>query len=161
MDGDMVAIIVSAFGGGLAGAVLQPALTHFLARANRQEEITLERMRRLRGMVEQNLTHGRRLMHASMLRFAAEQRGQAMPISEMYDASKIVDGNYYWQPERIPDEELRRLALQHNQLCTDLFLRLYKADVPEIERADLRQRIDELAPKLGERMDALNWPVHD
>jgi hypothetical protein len=152
---DSTTVLIAAFGGGLAGAVLQPITGFVLARVDSNKAHDRRLARKLRQMVEANLQYGRRLLIANMLR--QPDTAGPIPWDQIIETVKLEDVPN-WLPERIKDEPLRQLATAHNDECMMLYILLTQVPTNEDHRETAAKRIDALAPEIIQRMDDLRWP---
>ena len=157
---DWAIVLVAAFGGGLAGAVLQPAVTHALEGIRSKREIRCRRERTLRRMLEARLVDGGRLAFAALDLHIRLQRGVAVASEERFQLAKGPGGLPLWQPERIADPELRQVADEYQEVCLSLAQSVLTA-AQEWDPRPAAARIMELQRRITSRMDELNWPEVD
>jgi len=150
---DTVTVLLAAFGGGLAGAVLQPAVSYVLQRVRSGEEIRKRQERSLRRMVEWELAWGSRVSAAVVL-------SPHLTEQHRFDMVKLDAGNVVWQPERIGDRDLQQMARECAKLTGGLFQFALHPGKGE-EAADLRRQLEALQSRITLRMDELNWPEAD
>jgi len=153
-------VLVAAFGGGLAGAILQPVASYLLELARSGKEIRKRRERSLRRMLEARIADGRRLLAAQ---FTLEARGYAsVSLTGDEKAREIRFGRRpLWQPERISDPGLQQMAHDYNRTCSDLeiLVRFCLLDTGNAKKAAaLADVLEDLQPRITRRMDELNWP---
>jgi hypothetical protein len=165
---DWAVVLVAAFGGGLAGAVLQPLASHVLERVRREEEIRKRRERHLRRMVEARIESRR--THELALAFVCGFRRLGKPAPS---AREVIEDHErreppppaptYW-PERIPDPHLRQTAIEYGKLVAELTGPLRFQDIDPATEDKLLQLTDRIRPleeEIVRRMDELNWPEVD
>lgn len=156
---DWAIILVSAFGGGLAGAVLQPMATYIMERVRAGEDIRRRRERSLRRMLAAQLAYGRRLMAVRDVHFDPQFR--SMTPLERLEKIKFPEGFPAWEPERIADDQVRRIGIEYNWLAA-LLLGALSSDAPDEQKtAPLCARLRSLQTIINQRMDELNWPEVD
>lgn len=153
-------VLVAAFGGGLAGAILQPVASYFLELARSGKEIRKRRERSLRRMLEGRIADGRCLLADE---FTLEARGFAsILLTGDERAREIGFGTRpLWQPERISDPGLQQMARAYNEACSDLeiLVRFAPPDAGGAKKAAaLAGVLEDLQPRITRRMDELNWP---
>ena len=147
---DTVTVLLAAFGGGLAGAVLQPVVSYVLQRIRSGEEIRRMRERSLRRMIEAALLDGRARAADLLLREVG------IPV-----AAREREARPLWQPERIPDPSLQRVAREYNEVRVGLF-RISSSNAPDYKKAyTLIGELEKLQQQITLRMDELNWPEAD
>ncbi len=114
---DWAIVLAAAFGGGLAGAVLQPVVSYGMERLRRGEEIRKSRERSLRRMINHAIAEGR---ECAMLSFLIEEGlKHCAPLTPEQIGAKLNEAegrltwkDMPWQPDRIKDPALRQLALE-------------------------------------------------
>lgn len=138
-------IVVSAFGGGLAGAILQPILAFGLDRVGSKD--------RRRKVIEQHL----RRTVTRWLEFTTRAARTAIEIAARRDLNRSVlsDGEIVarlrlndqpfptWEAERIRDAEMRQLADQLYDISVKLPMEL-------LDPATSTERLDERAKTIGD-----------
>jgi hypothetical protein len=160
---DWAVVLVAAFGGGLAGAVLQPIVSHVLERASSKERIRRSRERCLRHMLSAWMSNARRLIGVSIIAYGFPPDARATELRRI-QAMHPEPGTPPWQPERIVDDELRLLAVEHNRLLDQMFGLLWQSQLDQKQAETLPslcESIREIQPKITARMDELNWPEVD
>ena len=150
---DTVTVLLAAFGGGLAGAVLQPVVSYVLQRVRSGEEIRKRRERNLRRMVEWELAWGSRVSAAAVL-------SPQLTEQHRFDMVKLDAGKVLWQPERIGDRDLQQMALEYAKLTGGLYQFALHPGKGE-ETTDLHRQLGALQSRIILRMDELNWPEVD
>ena len=160
MDGngtDTWVIVLAAFGGGLAGAILQPILSYFMHRLTSGDEIRRDRQRSLRRML------------VSEIRWTRKR--QAWATSKALEQSLGIDlavgplpfmGGPFWEPERIEDAELRKKVKEYSERGNAIVRATHGA--PTIDEAEVKRLDSELndsQQRITARMDSLNWPEAD
>lgn len=158
---DWAVVLIAAFGGGLAGAVLQPVTAHVLERIRREEEIRKSRERTLRRMIAANTAWvGKLLVTAGTLR-ALELRGAPAP-QELRQKLLTPDGSLPpWRPHRIADPALRDSAGRFGILAMDLLNRVSSGQLVDVRAAEVMAELLALDHQMTARMDELNWPEVD
>lgn len=149
---DWAIVLVAAFGGGLAGAVLQPVTAYVLETIRSKHEIRKRRERGLRRMLEAWLRHGRRIMVAQVRR----STGQRTDSSDLMDPSVPV-----WQGSRIADPDLRAKAEQYRQTMVELLTLLTSVEPDPLRGQQLIKELEDLQEQITVCMDELNWPEVD
>jgi hypothetical protein len=158
---DWAIILISAFGGGLAGAILQPAAQYLFDRLRSKDEIRRRRERQLRRMLRAQTAWGQKLIAAATLFRLRDELGQPLSPQERAAILELPHSAPAWEPQRIGDKQLQQDARD----CYALALELYAVvtmGVPDSAR--LRQtmeRIAQLDTQIVARMDELNWPEVD
>jgi len=159
--------LLAAFGGGLAGAVLQPLVVHGLERIRRSEEIRKSRERSLRRMLNSRMAVGRSASALSFNAWLHETGLLPEPPDVLSEFRKIgerfvADSAVAWQPERIEDPSLGEMARQYYAKSNDLLLGMAE---PETQSKDggiqLMKDLTTLQCDIARRMDELNWPEVD
>jgi hypothetical protein len=156
-------VLFAAFGGGLAGAVLQPVVIYALQRVRSGEEIRKRRERSLRRMLNSRMNTGR---SASALSYKAVLHKSGVllePPDVLSELDKIgerfvADSAVAWQPERIEDPRLGEMAREYSDKTTLLLLRIAEPESREDRTVQLRQDLQALEREIARRMDELNWP---
>jgi len=153
---DTVTVLLAAFGGGLAGAVLQPVVSYVLQRVHSGEELRKRRERSLRRMLDSVMEHGR---------YCATRAMRALDPRTTDDWKEIEERlkgvpEFVWQPERIEDQCLRELAEKYDISFQELTRSLSAGLDPDaIPR--LAMDLFKLQKQITARMDELNWPEAD
>jgi len=158
---DWAVVLVAAFSGGLAGAVLQPLASHILERVRREEVIRRNREKSLRRMLTAAFDYGRALAAAGHLHYARQHRGATVSQAQMNELTQFPKNMPTWQPERIADPQLREVAEQHSLGLSKLMDLLLRPAPPVDEIVQLSERLLSLEKKAVRRMDELNWPEVD
>ena len=164
---DTVTVLLAAFGGGLAGAVLQPLVVHGLGRIRRSEEIRKSRERNLRRMLGHAIAAGRE--YAGLLYFIEFRFKQGVPLTaaEISTSCTEAEGrlpwkDVLWQPERIKDVPLQQLAREHQDTLGNLKMMIVWALKYDRKQAlEWAEHLEEFQTKITARMDELNWPEVD
>lgn len=155
---DWAIVLLAAFGGGLAGAVLQPVVSHFLERARSGEGIRKRREQSLRRMVTKRFEFGAGLITAIL---GVGLRG-GMSQDEKLEFVKPIPGfmdTLAWEPERIDDVDFRETVTEYYKATSDLRQLFWSAEPLDVAAADeLIKQLVELRPRITRRMDELNWP---
>lgn len=162
---DWAIVLVAAFGGGLAGAVLEPVVTYWLGRIRAAEQRLQRRRRTLRRMLSARIAFGRHTMARQIMVFVRLKAGTPMDQAEknqlLLEGYDNVDSMPPWEPERIDDIELRGMAERYNQALGDLLWQL-AMDAPDKAECDrLSDELEGLQQRIIGRMDELNWPEVD
>ena len=165
---DTWVIVLAAFGGGLLGAVLQPALTHILELIRAGATIRKRREQSLRKMLMSQIREGRQFLARSLRFEMAHRLGRPLDHTErMQLIDQTMEGttqkspDYLWQPERIEDDGLRNSANDYAQTAADLWGESTMKN-PDYSRViALSQRLESLQKQITARMDELNWPESD
>lgn len=171
METVVVALVVGAFG-GLLGSIAGPWLTHRLSRRRRREEREEERNQELRRMLEALM----RLIHTASFTTLEIQYsdivGESLESVVERHRQYVTDlhtrhRDWIWQPHRIHDETLRRLAIGFNLAGGQLqllvgersgFASPYGSISTWSERAqNVRRWVDMLEEAVDKRMDELGW----
>ena len=164
---DWVVLLVAAFGGGLAGAVLQPVVTYAMQRLRSVEEIRRRRDQQLRRMVVGQMDRGRRLTQAwhAILNQHLE-KDAPIPFHQRYNIVNQAEGAPLWEPNRIRDDGLQKMACEYFTAAEELRDLLVEgtfldSNEPPNEPLKRAQRLETLQPQVTDRMDQLNWPEVD
>lgn len=145
---DTWVIVLAAFGGGLAGAILQPLTSYIMQRLQSRETIRKARQRSVRRMIFQYIRHTRRV--------------QAIALTNIQGQRVALDDMPFWEPERIDDKGLHGLVADYNKASSQLFVQAtMKPDHSQELMEQLDQRLNELQRKITARMDGLNYPEID
>lgn len=155
---DWAVIVIAAFGGGLAGAVLQPLVLHALERLRREEEIRRRREGHLRRMLESRIVMAMALVHGSWQVIMRQDEGPAMTWSEKMELLAPPASGPVWEPERIKDSSLRQKAESYADAASALFRALLPTTADAKKVDDLVNQLEALRREIVLRMDELNWP---
>lgn len=166
---DWAVVLVAAFGGGLAGAVLQPLASHVLERLRREEETRKKRERQLRRMIEARIKfrefHEIVLRAVRLLRHRGKRALSAREVIQRLEREEPSPPAPSYRPERIPDPHLRQKATQYGELFAEftgpLLLEEEMDSATEDRLLELADRINPLEKEIVRRMDELNWPEVD
>lgn len=157
---DTWVIVVAAFGGGIAGAILQPTLAYSmdLLRGKGQRRKAIER--NLRRMLTVWL--GFTTKAAMMAMEIAGRRDFGRPtLSEVEILQRIRMAEQHfptWQIERIHDAQLEGLADKLYSIALVLPLRLIDPNTTTTWLNDVAGEIGQLRRNIVIRMDELDWP---
>ena len=88
---DWAIVLVAAFGGGLAGAVLQPLVTFWLQRMNSGKDIRKRRERSLRRMLSSRMALGRSASSLSLRVLLHESGTLSEPLDILSELNKIAE----------------------------------------------------------------------
>jgi hypothetical protein len=163
---DSAVVLVAAFGGGLAGAVLQPVISYVLETIRRKEEAQEDRKRYLRRMIEEEFNWGRDLVAASkeIARREADD-GHHPPRAERLTILKeIGEGRASWQNWRIRDRSLRNKVEAYLGMARDVREHLAQGPMPDPGEPPYRELMaglrgmERLEVEIMKRLDKLNWP---
>jgi len=156
-------VLLAAFGGGLAGAVLQPLITYALQRARAGEEIKKKRERSLRRMIDAEIAHGRGEVGVGILVSGGIRRGAKMNPDELLERVDALAQRrgVLWQPERIPDTDLRSTVDEYHKVLIRLDAAFSTSQYDEKLIRQSANQLEELQLKITRRMDELNWPEVD
>jgi hypothetical protein len=155
---DTATVIVGAFAGGLAGAILQPVTVYGLDRLRSKDEQRKRKERQLRRMISAWLAFCSEATHlaASVFEQASSAFG-GVSIDDFGSRNGISTERLpSWEAERIEDREMRTMAtLLHahtillvQQMSTESFDNL----------GATMAAATELRPKIIKKMDDLGWP---
>jgi len=164
---ETVTVLVAAFGGGLAGAILQPVVTYVLHRVRSGEEIRKRRERSLRRMLNSRMALGRSASSLSLRVLLYEAGPLSEPPDILGELNKITekfaaDSAVAWQPERIEDPSLGEMARQYYAKSNDLLLGMAEPETrPKDGGIQLQKDLTTLQRDIARRMDELNWPEVD
>jgi hypothetical protein len=163
---ETVTVLLAAFLGGLAGAVLQPVVSHVLERIRSDEETRRRRHQSLRFMLEVEIDWGNYLVMASKL--ALLQQGIGAPVSFEQKRNGVTSGLAMfrkgvpaWNPERVDDQQLQQLAIEYSEGVRNLAEAYYHPVIDKDKAQALSERLDDMALRIRQRMDELNWPETD
>lgn len=159
---DWAIVLVAAFGGGLAGAVLQPVMDHVLQRIRREEETRKRRERHLRRMVVAQMEWARQTVAAIETLHRWLKQGREVSKEWREQAIKPDEHSPFWQPERISDPDLREDARLFGSIARDLrsHVRLASSELGIVLVNAIRD-LQRLERQMTARMDELNWPEVD
>ncbi len=156
---DTMTLLFAAFGGGLAGAVLQPVVSYFLQRARSGEEIRKRRERSWRRMIEAEIRRGQSAAFEGLEAAGCAARLSPVGAQDEDRATVPPAEASLWQPHRISDENLRHNVRRYHQVAGELWFgaRLGNDEVKKGagERARELERLEE---EITLRMDELDWP---
>lgn len=163
---DWAIVLLAAFGGGLAGAVLQPVVSYALQRVRSKEEIRKSRERGLRFMLEVELDWAGYLLMACDIGLLREEIGVPLSVEDkmaMTGSGVLMypKGVPPWNPDRIRDTELRELVDGYYGSVRETAQVFYLPQIDREKVRSLRGRLDELGAQIRRRMDELNWPEAD
>jgi len=159
---DWAIILISAFGGGLAGAVLQPVVSHVMERVRFNTETRKRREQHLRRLLVDEMAWATKLIQAWHTILICQQIDQPMPFQERNALVKEAGWPPMWKVERIADTSLREWASQHFAMALDLSDRVLRGPQPNPgEATKLSQQLEALQSQIIGRMDDLNWPEVD
>lgn len=146
-------IVVAAFGGGLAGAILQPLMSYALDRVRSKERIRKDRERSLRRMLFAEIRETRRLQAwARSIALGTE-------LNRDLGTGPAPFGGPFWEPHRIKHDALRKVVEEYNRLKASLYTAGYEKDVDEIRRVDAQ--LNQLQVEITRIMDEQDWPEAD
>jgi hypothetical protein len=158
---DWAVVLIAAFGGGLAGAVLQPLASHILERLRREEEIRKRRERHLRRMLSSRMAMTAALVDDAWRILLRQHQGQPMTVKEKWEVlSRHTDGPL-WEPDRIHDPLLRQHAYDYAHTAFLLFNAFWAAEADQERVESLITQLDRMRADISTRMDELNWPEVD
>lgn len=158
---DWAVVLIAAFGGGLAGAVLQPLASHILERLRREEETRKKRERHLRRMLVAQIRLGRGAVAMTTYAKARLQQRQAVSVEELQASLTPAPGGPLWEPQRIPDPQLREDAIKYDDTRAKLDDLLWHQPIDFGRAFPLAQQLESLQVEITHRMDELNWPEVD
>ena len=162
MDGngtDTWVIVLAAFGGGLAGAILQPGASYVMDRLRGKDQRRKAVERNLRRMLTMWLEFATRGgLTAAEICSKRDLGRTALSDAEVMQRLRVAEQAFpTWQGERIRDAELRSLAERLYTLSVSLHIRLIDPNQAST--------LDALIPEIGRlrldivtRMDKLDWP---
>jgi hypothetical protein len=156
---DAVIVLVAAFGGGLAGAVLQPLVEYQLSRVRRNDEIRKQRERRLRQMIEQDIGFVRQMLLMIAGDTLRVERGEIIDPQDSW--SQVVLPRKVWQPKRIPVPDLRKMADELDSLPMRLVTETAKGGSVLLLFPIIEGRRRDLQDAIIAKMDQLHWPEED
>ena len=156
---DTWVIVLAAFGGGLAGAVLQPLISYLLQLRTRKQDIEAEINQGLRRMIYAWLDRGTKVYLVTMDAHART----------LYDAEPLTNEEITAKlafPSGFPILQSWRIGDQSLQTDVDEYVELYHQSrdlcwnpTKDVELMDgLVKRMQELPRQITKRMDALGWP---
>jgi hypothetical protein len=162
----IVAVVVGLLS-GLAGSVLGPIVTYLLGRRERKEQREREIHRELREMLLERRQEGSQACGDAFRVWAELKLGKAPAVimSEYGKrrAERSHPSGHSWEPYRIEDGALRRLAevlnVAINDLHTSLSLAFSVADADEFQAQVFPKatRVEELVRAVRIRLDELGW----
>jgi len=160
---DWSIVLLAAFGGGLAGAVLQPVVSYVLQRVRSAEEIQKNRERSLRRMLNTYMAMGRQYTGFSVRRKLDRSLKPAEVLTALNEIAQrfVTQPGAVWQPERIKVDSLYEMACEHHAELERLITVLSAKDYDPAEAQKLEDRLEELRRQITGRMDKLNWPEVD
>ncbi len=144
---DTWVIVLAAFSGGLAGAVLQPLLSYVFERLRAGETIRKGRQRNIRRMV------------FDYIRFTRRVQG-----SVLSGKAPGMEGLPFWEPERIDDATLHDLVVGYNEKSAELFGVGSPLPGKNVDQGRVKQLdgdLNDLQRRITARMDTLNYPEID
>lgn len=156
---DWAIVLVAAFGGGLAGAVLQPVVACVFRLANSAVRRCKPRTRRLRRMIAGRMEWGRVLGATLVATSWSRRRGLDVPLSD--EVLKHVHPRpTFLFPENWIEPEMRERA---SAFFAELEKELLPPEVGDDDetRAERLERLNLLGKEILARMDELNWPEVD
>jgi glucose-6-phosphate-specific signal transduction histidine kinase len=158
---DWAIVLVAAFGGGLAGAVLQPVTAHVLETIRRDEETRNRRERHLRRMLLSQMAWGIKLGAAVGTIRHFEKQGHHVPAELRKEAATPDPPSAVWQPERIQDSALREAADRLQTVLAELLHLTFSSPIDDDQSARLAAEFNALRSTITLRMDELNYPEVD
>lgn len=168
---DWAIVLVAAFGGGLAGAVLQPVTAFLLQRIRSGEEIRKRREQHLRRMLVGQMVRGRKLIEAwHQIIDHGQVAGEPMPFEERKEIVRKAEWAPLWAPlwelERIADKQLRQMAGEYFYVAGELGRLLLHGEGPDWHEPgnpplEMAEKLEDLQWQITLRMDELNWPEAD
>ena len=155
-------VLVAAFGGGLAGAVLAPVMTYLMQRIGSSDQIRKNRERYLRRMIVARIRAGRSAASEALMAIGRAFRDPTVSGDESASPAVAPQDSPLWQPERISDRDLQKLARRYDKLRNDLRVGARFGNEWVEESLDrLVTEIGGLEEQITARMDELNWPEVD
>ncbi len=161
---DTGTVLIVAFGGGLAGAVLQPVVQYALDRLRSGHERRLARERSLRRMLLPFLAYADRLALAAGFTAAYKANGKESPLSKsaLLDSLTSHEQLPAWEVVRIEDNGLRALCEELYQVVSMLMPGvLSDTDATPDQLNAEAKRLTDVRTSICLRMDALDWPEVD
>ena len=158
---DWAVVLVAAFSGGLAGAVLQPLASHILERIRREEDIRKTRERQLRRMLQSRMAMTAALVNDAWGILLRQAHGPPMTGKEKWEVLFRHAGGPLWEPDRIRDPSLRKSAYDYAHAAFLLFNALWPAQADQERVEGLVTQLDGIRAAITTRMDELNWPEVD
>jgi hypothetical protein len=159
---DWAIVLIAAFGGGLAGAVLQPITSYAMDRLRASEQIRKSHERTLRRMIESKIEAAQRVNVALHVVWGFHQFGSpAPPVRDLLKAEDFPISGPVLTSDRIADPELGAMAAEYSKLTTDLVVAVFfqELDAESVEKLlPMTHRLSELEKTMIRRMDQLNWP---
>jgi hypothetical protein len=161
-DPELWIIFLSAFGGGLLGAVLQPLVGHFLEIFRSDRSFRKRRQQELRRMLRGKMGWGRRVMAVAKDACLMQEYGRTVPVLDRLQKLTEARPDYdLWEPESIRDDKLRGLALEYDRQSAFLWREATEQNVNRQLIDDLVDSLISLQRKISQRMDDLVWPVDE
>jgi hypothetical protein len=158
---DWALIMISAFGGGLAGAILQPAAQYLFDRLRSKDEVRRRRERQMRRMLRAYIAWGQKLIAAATLFHLRDELGQPLSPQERAAILELPHFPLAWEPQRIGDKELQQGARDCYALALELYAVLTMGAPDGAKLRQTMERLAELDTQIVARMDELNWPEVD
>jgi len=167
---DWAIVLLAAFGGGLAGAVLQPVVSHFLERVRSGEETRKRREQHLRRVLVGQMVHGRKLIEAWHTVIDRGLEKDSVPFDERYKILTRAGWAPLWAPSwelgRIKDDSLRQMATEYFAAADQLGRLVLHGEGPDWHQPpnpplQAARQLESLQPQITLRMDELNWPEVD
>ena len=167
---DWAIVLVAAFGGGLAGAVLQPVVSHFLQGVRSKEEIRKRREQHLRRVLVGQMVHGRKLIEALQRVIVRGQEKDIPSLGERYEIVTQAGWAPLWAPSwelgRITDDRLRQMATEYFDAADELGRLVLYGEGPDWHEPpnpplQAAKKLECLQRQITLRMDELNWPEVD
>lgn len=161
----IVAIIVGLLSGAL-GSVLGPVVVYRLRRRERQEEREREIHSELRQMIEERFDDCGQVMGQTFRIAVYVQRLSPLDAYRRAMADEVAeraDRPYHrWQPYRITDETLRRLAEQLHDRLNELRTHHISVMTMDIDRwraeaSEIDNHLREIERQARLRLDELRW----
>jgi len=163
---EIATVLLAAFGGGLAGAVLQPVVSHGLERLRRSEEIRKSRERSLRRMLNSMIIAGRETIELSSLIDTRIFAGNPLTYPEIVNGwekitQRLESRTALWQPERIENPVLQEAVREYREVWAKLASEIMSPAPGAQKGAKLVGDLEALQCKITICMDELNWPEVD
>jgi hypothetical protein len=163
---DSAVVLVAAFGGGLAGAVLQPVISYVLETIRRKDEAREDRKRSLRRMIEEEFNWGRGLVAASkeMASRGADEGHHPLPAERLSILKDAGEERPTWQNWRIRDRSLRSRVEKYLGTARVVRELLERGPMPDPGEPPYRELLaalrdlERLEVEIMKRLDKLNWP---
>lgn len=157
---DWAIVLVAAFGGGLAGAVLQPVVGLGADILLSDRNLRKARERTLRRMVSARLEDGGRLIYAAADLHIRLRYSQEVPFHERRQLAMPPSSLPPWEPERIADPYLANLVSNYVAASWSLARSLFSAG-DDWDPSPTSSVLRDLRPQIITRMDQLKWPEVD